>query len=135
MASSQSESGIPDGILVGGLISFVAGFIPLINFAGPFFGGATATYIEEYGILKSILAGFVVGLISLIPLAIYFAVGIIFTGGSAVLEMDILTGLGIFGGFFGGLYFLVTLFINPITGAIGGIFLGFYFHLIYKTNG
>jgi len=134
MANERYASFVPNGVGIGGIISLLLGFIPLASFAGPFIGGLAATYIEEYGLVKSSISGFIVGLISLIPLAIYALVGILFTGGSAILEMDALAGLGILGGLFGSIYALMTILLNPFIGLLGGLSLGIYFHLIHKAT-
>lgn len=134
MAEDRYIDSVPDGITIGGIISLVLGFIPIVNFFGAFLGGAAATYIEEYGIVKSIGAGIAVGLLSLVPLLIYAVIGILVTGGGAAFNSDIAAGLGVFGGVFGGLFALISLFVAPVSGASGGFSLGIYFHLIHKAS-
>ncbi|WP_424001174.1 hypothetical protein ACOZ4I_15660 [Haloarcula salina] len=133
MSDNRYISGIPNGLTIGGTIAFVLGFIPLVNFFGAAIGGAAASYVEEYGIIKSSLSGIAVGLFSLLPIGLWTTTGILM-GGSGLLESQLLAGIGALGGVLGSVYGFVSFFLAPLFGMIGGLSLGVYFHLIHKAT-
>lgn len=134
MAEDRYISGLPNGVAIGGLVAFIFGFFPILNFIGAYLGGMIAAYIEETGIVKSIGSGIIVGLIGLGAFVVYALLALVVTGGGSVFSSDLMIGAGALGGFFGGIYAIVSLFFNPIAGAAGGFSLGIYFHLIHKAT-
>jgi len=103
--------------VIGGVVSTIAYFVPVINVIAPIFGGGVSGYLQHQGASGGMKAGAVKGLIMVIPAVLLgiVASGILaqipviggYLAGSVVLIAVVIVVhsvfLGLFGGLFGGL--------------------------------
>ena len=123
-AQSQPEQNKPKyegrtlkNAVIGGVVSTVAYFVPVLNVIAPIFGGGVAGYLQHQGAGGGMKAGGLKGLIMVVPA---IGLGIVASGllaqipviggylaGSVILVAIVIVGhsvaLGLFGGLFGGL--------------------------------